>query len=178
MYFVAPPDLRAGVEGKPQFLEVKFECSNCLHPCALALRLLEISGSPRTLCVLTYRPPKYNKAFIYEFADLLESLFLNYDCVLITGEGDPLAKDFLALIDSFNFTQWVNEPTHIQCHTLDLVFSYALDIRDISNAGISDHLPVKFDADLSNAELVRIIDSGTVANFSAAFINSALLDAD
>lgn len=65
---------------------------------------------------------------------------------------------------------------------LTLVFSYGLDItiRNISNAGISDHFPVKFDADLSNAELklegprrlVRIIDSGTVANFSVAFINS------
>uniref|UniRef100_A0A669B0J7 Reverse transcriptase domain-containing protein n=1 Tax=Oreochromis niloticus TaxID=8128 RepID=A0A669B0J7_ORENI len=159
-------------------------------------QLLELAGTPLTLCVVIYRPPKYNKTFINDFGDFLASLYLNYDRVLITGDfnihicckDDVFAKDFLTLVDSFNLIQWVDAPTHLKGHTLDLIFSYGLDIciRDISNIGISDHFPVIFDADLCKLDqgfevprrLVRIINPGTVAEFSAAFSKSVLPDID
>ncbi|XP_014185285.2 uncharacterized protein LOC106632421 [Haplochromis burtoni] len=154
------------------------------------VQLLELSGSSRTLCAVVYRPPKRNKDFIREFADLLGIIFLSYDRVLICGdfnihiccEEDLLAKDFLALIDSFNITQWVRKSTHIKGHMLDLVLSYGLDIciTDINDAGISDHFPVIFDVQSCNMELnsegppslSRPINSEAVALFSAAFANS------
>lgn len=102
-----------------------------------------------TLSTVIYRPSKYNKSFICEFTDPLGYFFLNYDWVLIYGDfnihicckDDLLAKDFLALTDSFNLTQWVSELTHLKGHSLDLVFSYGLDIciKSIDSAGISDH---------------------------------------
>lgn len=127
-------------------------------------------------------------------ADLLGFIFLNYDRVLICGdfnihiccEADLLAKDFLALIDSFNLTLWVRKSTHTKGHMLDLVLSYRLDIciTDINDAGISDHFPVMFDVQLCNMELnsegplclSRLINSEAVALFSAAFANSVCYD--
>lgn len=95
-------------------------------------QLLEMTASRTSLFVVVYRPPKYNKTFIHEFADLLGSVIFKYDCVLIVGDfnihiccnDDPLAKDFLALTDSFNLVQWVNQPTHARGHTLDLFFFF------------------------------------------------------
>lgn len=76
--------------------------------------------------MVIYRPPKYSKCFITDFADLLGSVLFKFDCVLIVGDfnihtcckDDPFAKDFLALTDSFNLAQWVNDPTHVKGHTL------------------------------------------------------------
>lgn len=55
-------------------------------------------------------------------------------------EGDLLVKQFLALTDPFNLTQWVSGPTHIKFHMLHLVVSFGLDIciMDITDPGISD----------------------------------------
>lgn len=62
----------------------------------------------------------------------------------------PLVKDFLNILDSFNLTQSVNSPTHNKGHVLDLVLSYGLNlsITDISDACISDHMPVLFTVSL------------------------------
>lgn len=160
------------------------------------VQLLELVGSSPTLCAVVYRPPKFNKDFICEFADFLGNLFVRYDCILITGdfnihvccELDPLVKEFLALIDSFNLTQWVSKPTHIKGHTLDLVLSYGLDIciTDIYNPGISDHFPVLFNVNMCNMELkregpvqnIRMINLETIDQFSMALTNSAFYDAN
>lgn len=103
------------------------------------VQLLVLAGPSLTLCVMVYRPQKYNKSFIHEFVDLLRSFLSNYDRALITGDfnihicykDDLLAKDLL--------TQWVSGPTHFKGHHLDLVSSYGLDIciSDIDNVGIS-----------------------------------------
>lgn len=156
-------------------------------------QLLELAG-PLTLCVVIYHPPKNIKTFNNDLADLLASLYLSYDCVLITGDfnihicckDDVFAKDFLALADSFSRIQWVNAPTHFKGHTLDLILSYGLDIciRDISNIGISDHFLVifakcKMDQNFEGPRrLVQIINPGFVAEFSAAFSKSVLPDVD
>jgi len=59
---------------------------------------------------------------------------------------NPLAKEFLSLIDSFDLVQFVNAPTHIQGHTLDLVLSHGLTVSDlvIEDHVISDHKPIVF----------------------------------
>ncbi len=44
---------------------------------------------------------------------------------------NPLAKDFISLIDSFGFQQIVTGPTHTHGHTLDLVLSLGLVVSDI-----------------------------------------------
>lgn len=139
---------------------------------------------------MVYHPPKYHKMFISEFADFLGSVLFKYDSVIVSGDfnihvccmDDQLAKDFLVLTDSFNLIQWVNGPTHVQGHTLDLVFSFNVDIciKEIRNTGLSDQSPVIFDVDLGdtghylNSPLypTRTINANTVVNFTTSFVNS------
>lgn len=155
------------------------------------VQLLEMTASTTTLCVLVYRPPKYIKCFISDFADFLGSVLFKYDSVLILGDfnihicckDDLLAKDFLALMDSFNLLQWVNEPTHVKGHILDLVFTYGLDIciKDINDAGTSDHFLISFDIGLSAAGLqpgalsrpLRVLSSEAVSKFAVSFLDLA-----
>lgn len=97
---------------------------------------MELNRIPSFICAVVYRPPKFVKDFISEFADLLGSVVLRYDRILIVGDfnihlcckDDSLVKDFLTLINSFNLTQWVSDPTHTKGHTLDLVLSNGLVI--------------------------------------------------
>lgn len=64
------------------------------------------------LCAVVYRPPKFNKDFIQDFADIMAGVVLKYDRLVIVGdfnvrvcgESKPLLRDFLNLIDSFNLT--------------------------------------------------------------------------
>lgn len=114
------------------------------------LQLFETNFPATVLCAVVYRPPKYNKNFIQDFAEFVAGIALKYDRFLIIGdfnihvccESKPLVKDFLSLIDSFNLTQSVTSPTHEKGHTLDLVLSYGLciTISEICDTCISDHL--------------------------------------
>ncbi len=99
---------------------------------------------------MIYRPPKFNKDFIRDFTDFLGSICLKCDKLLIVGDfnvhvccsSNPLAKDFLDVIDSFNFVQHVQGPTHEKGHTLDLILSLGLSVGDIEtqNSVFSDHM--------------------------------------
>ncbi len=62
-----------------------------------------------------------------------------------------LAKEFLSLIDSFDLAQFVNVPTHVHGHTLDLVLSHGLTVCDleIEDHVISDHKPIVFTVPIS-----------------------------
>ncbi len=99
------------------------------------------------LCVVIYRPPQFNNAFLSEFADFLGNVVTMYDQILLLGDFNihicckPLSKDFCNLMDSFSFSQWVQCPTHIHGHILDLVFSHGFSITDmeIGDSGFSDH---------------------------------------
>ncbi len=92
----------------------------------------------RLLCAVVYRPPKYNKNFIQDFADFVAGIALIYDRffyfimgdfnIHVCCESKLLVKEFLSLIDSFNLTQSVTGPTHEKGHILDLVLSYGLCI--------------------------------------------------
>lgn len=61
-------------------------------------------------------------------------------------EDKPLVKDFLNVIDSLNFTQFVSGPTH-KGHTLDLVLGYGLNVSMTENCvlPILDHSAILFD---------------------------------
>ncbi|KAI2646105.1 RNA-directed DNA polymerase from mobile element jockey [Labeo rohita] len=160
------------------------------------LQLFETNFPATVLCAVVYRPPKYNKNFIQDFADFVAGIALNYDRFLIVGdfnihvccESKPLAKDFLSLIDSFNLMQSVTGPTHEKGHTLDLVLSYGLciTVSEICDTCISDHLPVLFTAVVPNsgistcdsARSVRAINPLTASQFSSAFKNSLLYNCD
>lgn len=66
-------------------------------------------------------------------------ILTKYDCILILVDfnihdccaANALAKDFLNLISSLNFVQWVNGPTHSLGHTLDLILTYGLSVSDV-----------------------------------------------
>lgn len=91
----------------------------------------------------------------------------------------PLAKDFLNLIDSFNFAQCVSGPTHEQGHTLDLVLSYGLPVLnlEVCDSVFSEHMPVIFDVGFSSAAVrpvasarrCRTFNPSAAGQFSAAF---------
>ncbi len=101
-----------------------------------------------------YRPLHSSKVFIQHFTELIGNIATNYDRFLLVGDfnihvccpSNPLSHDFLNLIDAFNLSQWINDSTHIQGHTLDFVLSYGLDVIDIvlSDFLISDHKPILF----------------------------------
>lgn len=74
------------------------------------LQLLELK-LPLSVFVV-YRPPKYNKDFIDDFADFLSGIVVYwYNHILICCgfnsheccESLPVVRDFLSLIDSFDF---------------------------------------------------------------------------
>ena len=55
--------------------------------------------------------------------------------------------NLLAITDSFNFTQHISGPTHTKGHTLDLVFSFGLNIANVcvEDVCVRDHSCVFFD---------------------------------
>lgn len=67
--------------------------------------------------------------FSKEFSNFLVEAVLKYNRLFIVGDFNihvccklnSLAKDFISLVNSFDFTQVVNGPTHKHDHTLDLV---------------------------------------------------------
>lgn len=144
------------------------------------------------VCALIYRPPKFNKNFIQQFAEFVSGLLCNYDCFLILGDfnvhvcypSDPLVKDFLNLIESFNLLQHVHGSTHIHGHTLDLVISSnQLNFNVImDDVAFSDHKSVtfelSFDHEVKNlvtpSRCVRNINSTTADCFTNLFIRAPL----
>lgn len=183
--FLSSPQSTGIGGGIASAFKSKFPCqqlSSVLFP-SFKVQLLEILFSHLVLCTVVYRPLKRVKGFIQDFADLLGSLLLKYDVffnIHICCESGPLEKDFLALIDSFNLTRWVRNPTHEKGRTLDLVFC----ITDITDCGISDHFPVMFKAVVCNKGLYsrrpvlhsRTINPSTCGRFCSAFTSSVLGD--
>lgn len=123
----------------------------------------------------------------------LADIMPKYDRVLIVGDcnihvccpENPLARDFLNIIDSFNLVQSVTGPTHERGHTLDLVLSYGLPVfnLEICDAFFSDHMPVLFEATVccqtvkprAAARTCRVINPSTAAYFSTAFSQNCIM---
>ena len=109
--------------------------------------------------VAVYRPPVSSinaltaSTFMNEFSTYLENLGLVPEELMIVGDFNLhiedltnfYAREFLNLLDTFNVSQRVNEPTH---HTLDLLITrqgsnLINDIR-VYVPWISDHSIVQF----------------------------------
>lgn len=118
------------------------------------VQLLQIDLVHPVLCVNIYRPPRINNDFLIEFSNLLGELIPRFDYILVLGDFNihlccptkPLVTEFKNLIDSFDFVQWVQEPTHTHGHRLDLVLSHGFRLSDIeiSETCFSDHKLVLF----------------------------------
>ncbi len=95
-----------------------------------------------------------------------------------------MVKDFLCLIDSFNLVQSVSGPTQERGHTLDLVLSFGLPVRnlEICDAVFSDHMPVLFDIALACNTVetrtairpCRIINPSTAVKFTSVLVRTVL----
>lgn len=106
----------------------------------------EVDLAKPLLCALIYRTPKSNTDFLTDFSDILSNLATKADDILLLDNFNvhvcctqkPFVKEFNQLLDSFNFTQFISGPTHMQGHTLDLVMTSGLPIAntDIRAAGL------------------------------------------
>ena len=140
--------------------------------------------------VLIYRPPGRNGSFLTEFGDFLPSI-IRLDRILLSGDfnihinknSDNFATDFLNITDSFQFTQHVTGPTHVKGNTLDLVFTFGLNVCNVHTEDllVTDHRGVLFSVSFDNDFLPkkrlkssRIVNSAAVAGFTAAFDSNVL----
>lgn len=91
--------------------------------------------------------------FVQEFSDFLSLIMLQYDRALILGDfninvcclsSSSFTLDFIKLLDSFDLTQYVKQPTHDKGHMLDLVLSHHGCCVD----DINDHNAVLFQVPL------------------------------
>lgn len=104
----------------------------------------------------SFTGPLNSTQVIDDFSHFLSSVLVISDHVLrdfnihVCCPSDALPWDFLNLIDSFNLTQSVMEPTHIHVHTLDLILTSAIPVPSvqINNSGLSDHWPIMFSTSL------------------------------
>ncbi len=151
---------------------------------------LSVSAPISTVIVTVYRPPKSKGDFLTEFADLLSLVCVKFERILILGDfnihidknDSTMTRDFLSLLDCFDLKQLVDCPTHIKGHTLDLVITNGTFLSQLSSSdfGLSDHLAILFNVDLShlNMPLSRTVNyrkwkSIDVPDFSA-FVDSSL----
>lgn len=72
------------------------------------------------------------------------SFILKLTRIVIVGDfnmhiddvSDKFATDFINITESFNLIQYVTSPTPIRRHTLDLVFSFGLNIGSVLSEDI------------------------------------------
>lgn len=110
------------------------------------------------MVALIHRPPNSTTDFIDEFAELLSEPVTKYDRLLIIGDlnihvccgTDSLSKEFLNLMESFDLSQWMDGPSHVHGHTLDLILTHGICVSDttICELNFSDHKPIIFSVPL------------------------------
>ncbi len=143
------------------------------------------------LCLLIYRPPKMNPLFLTEFSELLSSIVVSYDQLIIAGDfnfhiddiSNRSSKAFLNVTESYNLVQHVKDPTHNQGHTLDLVFTLGLTVNNLSimDLSVSDHMCILFDTtvvqtvekDPKRKVQFRVINEHTAGAFIPLFNKAA-----
>ena len=109
-------------------------------------------NSSAILLVLLYRPPNSSHvSFLAEFGQFLDHLINVRGNLLIVGDfnihvdnrDSTFAEDFSSILVSHDLVQHVNEATHVDNHTLDLVISRSgLVSRCYTSDLISDHFAV------------------------------------
>lgn len=122
--------------------------------------------------VIVYRPPNTNTStFITEFCDLIDSLILCKDQLLITGDfnfhmndlNDNNAGRFKDILESTGLTQHVSGPTHTHGHTLDLIITRTseciLNGPPIVDRLFSDHFSVVCELKRAKPRITRVKSS-------------------
>lgn len=114
-----------------------------------------------------------------------------YDRTLLLGDFNihvccpdrSLVSEFCNVLDSFGFTQYMNQPTHVRGHTLDLIMSYGIPVDVfIEDASFSDHKPIIFTIPVVSSALVkkhagsfsRFINSRTASQFSEKYLANTI----
>lgn len=131
---------------------------------SLSLHTVTVSTPVSTVIATVYRPPKINKDFLSEFADMLSLLCLKFERTLILGDfnihmykkDSTTTKEFLSLLECFDLNQLVDCPTHNKGHTLDLVISNGSFVSQLytSDLGLSDHLSIVFNIELPDINTI------------------------
>ena len=141
-------------------LAIIYHCS--LHVSSLEVSHFEsfesfttnIRHTNTSLCLTAiYRPPQKSQSqFLSDFSDLLEQHSSKQQNSIIMGDFNfrvnslqhTAGQSFLTMLDSLNFQQLVQEPTHKNGNTLDLVICSTMSALLINVVGIdwsvsSDH---------------------------------------
>ena len=115
-----------------------------------------------TVLVVIYRPPRYSPIFIQEFSELMSLCVTRYDKVILNGDlninlntkTEPKTVELIHLLDSFDLTQHITNPTHRHGNTLDLVITTGLNINNVSiiELPLSDHHCILFDTVINLTE--------------------------
>lgn len=124
------------------------------------------------LLLIMYCTTKYNSDLTSYFADLLSNTdSMDYTKVFISGYFNihndnstaPAAVSFNDILQLFDLTQHVGDPTHQYEHILDLIISMGSNIRlsAVNDVALSDHYCVFF-SELLAAD--QPINSGHVKN--------------
>ena len=90
------------------------------------------SGKSRFMLLNLYRPPGPDGAFLNDLEEILATLVLSSQDLVITGDfnlhidvSSHRTDQFLEVLSSFDLQQHVKFPTHIHGHSLDLLISSA-----------------------------------------------------
>ena len=125
----------------------------------------------------------------------LESLAVLTDHVVVTGDinirldrpSDPLCTQFTNIIESFGFTNHVNQPTHDKGGILDAVITRSdlpAPTIDVIDTGLSDHRLIKWSTDLRRPPPIYVTETRRswkhfqVDEFRSALQKSPLCDMD
>ena len=148
--------------------------------------LLRVGSVNPLFVLLCYRPPGSKSEFLTEFSELLSSIVMKVDNLVLTGDFnfhidnplDTLANEFISITQSLNLSQHVSGPTHNLGHTLDLVFTLGLDINNlcIGEFFVSDHKYILFNIDFiaepipnNHSFRSRTLNSSSAEMFKSAF---------
>ena len=129
---------------------------------------VHISHGGRKLCVCTiYRPPQHTPTnFFTEFEELLlelettdfETLYLGDFNIWMDDAGNSATETFRELLHQYYLTNFINSPTFLSGHILDLVIS-GEDSDNIVNIEVepiptlSDHMSIHFQLHFSRFQL-------------------------
>ncbi|XP_069604687.1 uncharacterized protein [Ranitomeya imitator] len=121
--------------------------------------------SPTNLQVaIIYRPPGPATAFIDQFSTwLLHFLSADIPTIIMGDFNIPIdtlqltASKLLSLTSSFGLTQWSSAATHIDGHTLDLVFTRLCSLSNFTTSPLplSDHHLLTFSS-LSSPPVIHV----------------------
>ena len=149
--------------------------------------------------IVVYRPPPSSAnsltstLFFEEFSSFLEGIIVSPGQLLIAGDfnfhldnpNDPLTKQFVDLLASFDLKQYISGSTHASGHTLDLIITRSeeniVNHYNIFDPLISDHSVVHLQLLIRKPKfvkknlLLRNLRAVNIHKFKTDVLNSFLL---